>query len=162
MNTAEDIPGGWMGLLQKLQDDEHSDQHRYKKRRDHQRQHQNTNGTKKRQSIKGHKENNYKIGKWLFLILVVLFLGSDVTIPKVKNTSISTYNIYPNNYHKQIEIINTKVNHCSTRKQNNKLQHIKNGNYHLNILHWNKGNTLFKNKTTQIDQIMQKYKPHIP
>ena len=36
-----------------------------------------------------------------------------------------------------------------------------NGNYHLNVLHWNKGNTLFTNKITHIDQIMDKYRPHI-
>merc|ERR1711867_422374 len=55
----------------------------------------------------------------------------------------------------------TKIISFNTRKRNNKMQHIINGNYHLNILHWNKGNTLFTNKITHIDQIMDKYKPHI-
>ena len=55
----------------------------------------------------------------------------------------------------------TEIIHYNTRKRNNKMQHIKNGNYHLNILHWNKGNTLFTNKITHIDQIMDKYRPHI-
>ena len=157
-STTEDIQRGGMGqLLQKTHHDEHSDQHGHKKRRDHQRQYQDTNGNKKWQGIKGHKG---KIGRWLFLILVVLFLGSDIKTPNVKNISDSTY-INNNSYYKQLTNISTKINHQNTRKQNNKLQHIKNGNYHLNVLHWNKGNTLFKNKITQIDQIMDKYKPHI-
>ena len=48
-----------------------------------------------------------------------------------------------------------------TRKKLNKLQHTINGNYYLNLSHWNKGNTLFKNKATQIDQILNTHKPHI-
>ena len=48
-----------------------------------------------------------------------------------------------------------------TRKKLNKTQHAINGNYYLNLLHWNKGKTLFKNKITDIDQILAKHKPHI-
>ena len=91
---------------------------------------------------------------------MVLFLSSDIKTPNVKNISDSTC-INNNSYYKQLINISTKIDHHNTRKQNNKLQHIKNGNYHLNVLHWNKGNTLFKNKITQIDQIMDKYRPHI-
>ena len=47
--------------------------------------------------------------------------------------------------------------HWGTRKHNNKIQHTINGNYHLNILHWNKGNTHFKNKITHIDQILDEF-----
>merc|ERR1712115_514119 len=49
----------------------------------------------------------------------------------------------------------------TTRIQHNKLQHSLNGNHYLNIAHWNKGNTLFTNKTTQIDQLLNTHKPHI-
>ena len=49
----------------------------------------------------------------------------------------------------------------TTRKKLNKIQHAINGNYYLNLLHWNKGKTLFKNKITNIDQILAKHKPHI-
>ena len=49
----------------------------------------------------------------------------------------------------------------TTRIQHNKLQHSLNSNHYLNIAHWNKGNTLFTNKTTQIDQLLNIHKPHI-
>ena len=49
----------------------------------------------------------------------------------------------------------------TTCKKLNKIQHIINGNYYLNLLHWNKGKTLFQNKTTDIDQILSMYNPHI-
>ena len=48
-----------------------------------------------------------------------------------------------------------------THKKLNKTQHITNGNYYLNLLHWNKGKTLFHNKTTDIDQILSIHNPHI-
>ena len=57
--------------------------------------------------------------------------------------------------------ITTKLKSQTTRIQRNKLQHSKNGNHYLNIAHWNKGNTLFINKTTQIDQLLNTHKPHI-
>ena len=54
-----------------------------------------------------------------------------------------------------------KLKSDTTRIQHNKLQHSLNGNHYLNIAHWNKRNTLFKNKTTQIDQLLNTHKPHI-
>ena len=42
---------------------------------------------------------------------------------------------------------------------------IKNGNSNrkqsINIIHWNKGKSLFQNKLNDIDTILEKYKPHI-
>ena len=72
---------------------------------------------------------------------------------KHKNTA---YNTTPT----KIIAIN-KTNTHTTRKQHNKLQHSKNGNHYLNLAHWNKGNTLFTNKTAQIDQLLNVYQPHI-
>ena len=55
-----------------------------------------------------------------------------------------------------------KINtHWRSKKYNNKIQHAINGNYHLNILDWNKGNTKFKIKITHIDQILDEFRPHI-
>ena len=48
-----------------------------------------------------------------------------------------------------------------THKALNNAQHIKNGNHYLSLVHWNKGKTLFHNKTTDIDQILALHKPHI-
>ena len=49
----------------------------------------------------------------------------------------------------------------TTHKENNKAQHILNGNHQLNILHWNKGKSLFHNKLNDIDMVLDKFKPHI-
>ena len=74
------------------------------------------------------------------------------------------------NKHNNLQIYNTitattiltnRPQTNNTRIQHNKLQHSLNGNHYLNIAHWNKGNTLFKNKTPQIDQILNTHKPHI-
>ena len=48
-----------------------------------------------------------------------------------------------------------------THKNNNKLQHILNGNSYLSLVHWNKGKSLFHNKTNDIDHILSQHKPHI-
>ena len=47
---------------------------------------------------------------------------------------------------------------------NNKIAHITYGNIkipRLKILHWNKGNCLFKNKLDDLYFVLDKYKPHI-
>ena len=49
----------------------------------------------------------------------------------------------------------------TNHKANNKAQHILNGNHQLNILHWNKGKSLFHNKLNDIDAILDKFKPHV-
>ena len=81
----------------------------------------------------------------------------NTNIPKIQMPTIYTIN----NAHAHLYTNYTRIISRNTRKRNNKMQHIINGNYHLNILHWNKGNTLFTNKITHIDQIMDKYRPHI-
>ena len=48
-----------------------------------------------------------------------------------------------------------------THKNNNKLQHILNGNSYLSLVHWNKGKSLFHNKLNDIDMVLDKFKPHI-
>ena len=48
-----------------------------------------------------------------------------------------------------------------THKNNNKLQHILNSNSYLSLVHWNKGKSLFHNKTNGIDHILSQHKPHI-
>ena len=105
----------------------------------------------------------------------MLFLNNNTQTPNYSNNTNITNNRYIYYNHKLTTFYNTQlINHNThkdsnklqhikhnTRKKLNELQHIKKGNYYINLLHWNKGNTLFKNKTTQIDQILQKYKPHI-
>ena len=51
--------------------------------------------------------------------------------------------------------------HYNTRKQNNKNQHIKNGNHTIKIVQWNKGKANFINKTNELDSILSKHKPNI-
>merc|ERR1712240_956986 len=48
-----------------------------------------------------------------------------------------------------------------TTKQHNKEQHIKNGNYTIKLLHWNKGKANFTNKTNDLDSILQRHKPSL-
>ena len=48
-----------------------------------------------------------------------------------------------------------------TKKQHNKTQHTINGNNYLSLVHWNKGRSLFHNKTNDIDHILTYHKPHI-
>ena len=75
-----------------------------------------------------------------------------------KQPTNKTYKTY--NYITNI-IINYPQTNFITRKSHNKAQHIKNGNHYLSLVHWNKGKTLFHNKTTDIDQILSQHKPHI-
>ena len=52
----------------------------------------------------------------------------------------------------------------SKNLSNNKQAHILNGNIKINrlkILHWNKGNSLFKNKLDDIYFVLDKFQPHI-
>merc|ERR1712240_888005 len=51
--------------------------------------------------------------------------------------------------------------HYNTWKQNNKDQHIKNGNHTIKIVQWNKGKANFINKTNELDSILSKHKPNI-
>ena len=94
------------------------------------------------------------------MVLLFIIINTDTNTQhnrtnntKLKNTT------YQTTLTKIIEKTNTKT--YKTRKQNNKLQHIINGNHYLNLVHWNKGNTLFNNKITQIDQLLNTYQPHI-
>ena len=48
-----------------------------------------------------------------------------------------------------------------TRKSHNKTQHTLNGNNYLRLAHWNKGRSLFHNKTNNIDHILSLHKLHI-
>ena len=48
-----------------------------------------------------------------------------------------------------------------THKQHNKTQHTINGNNYLSLVHWNKGRSLFHNKTNDIYHILSHHKPHI-
>ena len=48
-----------------------------------------------------------------------------------------------------------------THKIHNKTQHSLNGNSYLSLVHWNKGRSLFHNKTNNIDHILSLHKPHI-
>ena len=65
-----------------------------------------------------------------------------------------------------IKVINlSKNNYAVGRKlSNNKIAHITYSNIkipRLKILHWNKGNCLFKNKLDDLYFVLDKYKPHI-
>ena len=51
--------------------------------------------------------------------------------------------------------------HYNTHKQNNKSQHIKNGNNTIKLIQWNKGKANFKNKTNDLDSILSKHRPNI-
>ena len=51
--------------------------------------------------------------------------------------------------------------HYNTYKEDNKNQHIKNGNNTLKLLHWNKGKANFNNKTNDIDSILSHHRPSI-
>lgn len=46
-------------------------------------------------------------------------------------------------------------------KKHNKIQHTLNGNHYLSLVHWNKGKSLFQNKTNHIDHILSIHRPHI-
>ena len=51
--------------------------------------------------------------------------------------------------------------HYNTHKQDNKNQHIKNGNNTLKLLHWNKGKANFNNKTNDLDSVLSQHRPNI-
>ena len=51
--------------------------------------------------------------------------------------------------------------HYNTQKQNNKNQHIKNGNNTIKMVQWNKGKANFNNKTNELDSILSKHRPNI-
>merc|ERR1712240_873999 len=51
--------------------------------------------------------------------------------------------------------------HYNTQKQNNKNQHIKNGNNTIKLIQWNKGKANFKNKTNNLESILSKHRPNI-
>ena len=51
--------------------------------------------------------------------------------------------------------------HYPTCESHNKTQHTLNGNNHLSLAHWNKGRSLFHNKTNDIDHILSLHKPYI-
>ena len=152
-----------MGILQHLhaigpkasKEDEH------KKRGKGQIQHQGTDIVKKRPASR--QQENRKISKCIFFILIVLLFSNDaMTIDKDNKTTIDKYNdLQAHNTTTTTLILTNRPKTYNTRKKLNKLQHSLNGNHYLNIAHWNKGNTLFKNKTPQIDQILNTHKPHI-
>merc|ERR1712240_180978 len=48
-----------------------------------------------------------------------------------------------------------------TSKQQNREQHIKNGNYTIKLLQWNKGKANFNNKTNDLDSILSQHRPNI-
>merc|ERR1711989_84483 len=87
-------------------------------------------------------------------------INTDTNIQHNKTNDTKSKNIKHQTTPTEIIATNNTKTH-KTRKQNNKLQHIINGNYYLNLVHWNKGNTLFNNKITQIDQLLNTYQPHI-
>merc|ERR1712240_894556 len=130
---------------------------------------------------KGITRIGYKIGGWLlFLLLVPLFCGKIDTLEN-DNTFIPPHNInfldhlpgpqtdkYPHSVNSfriknimQTHTTHKNNKHWKSKKFNNRIQHSINGNYHLNILHWNKGNTKFKNKITHIHQFLDEFRPHI-
>merc|ERR1712240_255237 len=130
---------------------------------------------------KGITRIGYKIGGWLlFLLLVPLFCGKIDTLEINEiflfssNVNFLDHLVGASTVKHQYSINSFKIRnlmqvsttfktntHWRSKKHNNKTQHAINGNYHLNILHWNKGNTKFKNKITHIDQILDEYRPHI-
>ena len=109
----------------------------------------------------GPTEGNIKISKWLSIIIIVLCITNNKW-PILNNHKLNPTNnkyIYDNNTN-LLQVIKSHPNY-TTRKKLNKIQHIINGNYNLNLTHWNKCKTLFRNKTTDIDQILSMHNPHI-
>ena len=123
--------------------------------------HRSTGTIRKRETTTGPSENNYKISKWLFIIIIVLCLTDNKWSILCNKTQTLTNNKHIN--YNNTTSLNTKhpqTNYITCKKLN-KIQHTINGNNYLDLLHWNKGKTLFRNKTTDIDQILSMHNPHI-
>ena len=98
-------------------------------------------------------------------IFIIVFCLIDKDVPKNYCTKSCTNQFTYNTqklYYPTVNLITIYPHtNFTTCKAHNKAQHIKNGNHYLSLVHWNKGKTLFQNKTTDIDQILSLHKPHI-